>query len=117
MAISFPAIPPDQGSSENPTATMISAQFGNGFGMLVPDGRNYLRTIWNPMSWSGLNAASLATLITFLNSMTSGDYTTYTSPMTGQTYYLKLETPYSFPITNQGGQTYSVTTIMKQVFI
>jgi phage-related protein len=115
--ITFPTsttLQPDQTSSENPTPDMIKVQFGNGFIHSLPNGNNNLRSEWDPMNWSGLNQADLGTLNTFLTSMaTTGDYTAYTSPMTGKTYNLIIDGKWL--ITNQGGQTYSVQATFTQI--
>jgi phage-related protein len=116
--ITFPSIAPDQTSVEEVAANMIQVQLGNGYIHQLPNGSNAKRVDWNPMQWSGLTQANLETIDTFLASMiNTGDYTTYTSPQTGNTYYLLIDPSQNAQYTNQGGATFTVKAYFKQIIL
>lgn len=113
MPVGFTSVAISQQSSKETIANRVEVAFGNGYTQQVPNGINYLRDHISA-KWDNISNSEYVTIIGFLDSLETGDYTTWTSPYdTTQKKYV-LEGGRS--ISSTSGNTYSINQKFKQVY-
>lgn len=112
MPTTFPSVSIAQSSSKEVIADVVEVVLGNGYTHRTANGKNYLRDHIN-IVWSNLDSTKYSTVNSFLDSLESGDYFTWTSPFdtTSKKYILEG----SRTITNLGGSIWQITQRVKQV--
>src|ERR1051325_8958521 len=113
MATPFPNIAIDQSSSRSTQRNMNVVSFGGGYEQSMPMGINYRRDIWN-IVLTGLNVNERNTIIAFLDAVSNGDVITWQSPYDSVTKRYRLTGDWS--ITDVGGNIYSITCMLRQVY-
>ncbi len=113
MAVTFPSIPISQSSSRTTATNMSVVQFGGGYEQRTPIGINYMRDKW-AIVWEMLPSADKDTIVTFLVALTSGDYTSWTSPLDSSAKKFVLDGDWQ--IQNVGASYYTITCALRQVF-
>jgi phage-related protein len=92
--------------------TKIS-QFGDGYSQRTPDGINNKIDTWN-ISWKHISSIEKNNIVTILNSVGGHDVLTWT-PI-DETVEKKFIISEGYSISTSGGDVYSVSTTLKQVF-
>lgn len=113
MPTTFPSVVPSQASSKSTAVDMLKMNFGNGYEQRVANGINYMRDKW-AVSWEGLNVTDRNTVISFLNSISAGDYFTWTTPFDSVSKKFVLDGDWT--LTDNGGVVFTINAQFRQVF-
>lgn len=113
MATPFPSIAVSQSSARSTSNEISTIRFGNGYEQRAPVGINYKRDRWS-VTWEALDGAEKATIVTFLQAISDGSYTTWTTPLDAASKKFVLDGEWS--ITNRGGDIWSISCTLRQVF-
>ena len=113
MPTTFPAVAPSQASNRTTTPDILKMNFGNGYEQRMANGINYLRDNWQ-VSWEGLNVTDRNKVVTFLQSISAGDYFTWTTPFDGASKKFVLDGGWS--MSDNGGVVFTINATFRQVF-
>lgn len=113
MPVAFPSIQISQASNRSTKRDILTVSFGNGYEQRVPNGINYKREMWS-VEWSGLTTSEKNAIETFLNAISAGDYTTWTSPLDSTSKKFVLDGEWM--ISDIGGAIWSITANFRQVY-
>lgn len=113
MATPFPTIAISQASSRSTRNEINVVRFGNGYEQRVPMGINYKRDVWQ-VTWEGLTSAEKTTIVNFLEAISDGSYTNWTTPYDAVSKKFVLDGEWS--IQDIGGNIYAVSCTLRQVY-
>lgn len=109
----FPSIPVSQSSNRTTSNDINVVRFGNGYEQRVPFGINFQRDKWNVI-WENKSATDKNTLVVFLQSIASGDYTLWQSPFDSVQKKFVIDGDWS--IQDTGGNIYTLQCTLRQVY-
>jgi phage-related protein len=114
MPATFPGVVPSQNTTKSIEQNMVEVVMGNGYLQRVPNGINFLRDHIS-IEWQNLNQTDTNTVNSFLDSLETGDYFTWTSPFDTVSKKYILEGPRS--INAMAGSIYTIQQKVKQVWL